>query len=176
MSHQEEAERLGRELEILNKGKLEESSFDWPMIDYSQVSTNTCKEVFQLLRTRPPSTAARKTTSVPETPRRVRMARELDYVLSERVSLAKKRAVDAQNLEELIKIQLPTLFRWLTAARRTTDEHFVFPEPEYAVLKSLRAVKNAMSTMEDMVIGQSDLDATDADTEAGDPDETRVEQ
>ncbi|KAJ7028359.1 hypothetical protein C8F04DRAFT_1119771 [Mycena alexandri] len=173
--HQEDTECLGKELEILNKGKLDESSFDWPMIDYKQVSTNTCTEVFQLLGMQPQRASASKTTPAElETPHRVRLARKIDYVLSERVSLAKKRTVDAQDLEDLIKIELPTIFQFLKAARRTTDEHFVFPNPESMVLKSLNAVRAALNAIEDMVIVNSDLDATDADTETGDPDETRV--
>ncbi|KAJ7734609.1 hypothetical protein B0H16DRAFT_1892435 [Mycena metata] len=174
MSHQEEAERLARELEVLNKGKLDDSQFNWPTINYKQVSTDTCSDVFRLLGTQPLSAASSKTALVPDTPHRVRMAREIDYILLERAFAARKRVIEAQNLESLIKAQLETVFRFLRAARRTTDEQFSFPDAEAVVLRSLHALRYAVDAIEDMVSGNSDLDVTDADTEAGDPDETRV--
>jgi hypothetical protein len=69
---------------------------------------------------------------------------------------------------------MATVFNFLRAARRNAEEHFVFPDPEHRVLASLNALRHALKNVEDMVRGSSDVDGTASDSEAEDPDTTKV--
>jgi hypothetical protein len=71
----------------------------------------------------------------------------------------------AQDLDECLRKDLEPIFNFLHAARCSLDEHFIFPDTECCILVSLDAVRYKV---EDMVIRNSDLDATSPDSEAGD--------
>ena len=81
---------------------------------------------------------------------------------------------DAQSLDERLRNNLDPIFKFLRAARRSTDEEFIFPYPEQRILVSLNAVRAILHSIEDMVVGNSDLDATAPDSDDGDPDATKV--
>ncbi|KAJ7822756.1 hypothetical protein B0H13DRAFT_1919978 [Mycena leptocephala] len=172
MSHnaQAEAKSLLEQLVLLNKMNMEQSdnALDWPMVDYNQVPTQTCTAVLGLLNKHVAPTA-------PETPRRVRIAREIDCVLAKRVYLGKQRVTNAQYLGAQMKACLPPILRFLEAACRTADEQFLFPDTEITVLESLHAVRGAIDAIEDMVRTNRDLDGTEQDTDAGDAEKTRIE-
>ncbi|KAJ7017344.1 hypothetical protein C8F04DRAFT_1279619 [Mycena alexandri] len=154
---------------IGNKTTLAFSSsvIDWPTIDYEHVPTETCEAVLGSLNKQAAPT-------VPETPHRIRIAREINFVLSKRDFLGNQRVVRAQAIGASLKHHVPVILRFLEAARRTANEQFVFPDREITVLDSLRAVRDAVEVTEDMLRQSMDLDGTDGDTDAEDADETRV--
>ncbi|KAJ7135303.1 hypothetical protein C8R46DRAFT_1109124 [Mycena filopes] len=170
MSDQEEAQQLIRELRAAPKDQ-DIDNLDLLLIDYNQVSTQTCAELFTLLG--PPQVL--RIGPVPETPRRTRIARTIDRVLSQRVLFGKQRVEEAQDLDSLIRSHLVVIFRFLEAARRTSNEEFVFPDSEADILDSLKALGKAFREVEAMVRLNTDLEGTEPDTEV-DPDETRVER
>ncbi|KAJ6593287.1 hypothetical protein B0H19DRAFT_1246080 [Mycena capillaripes] len=171
-SPQEEAELLIEEIRAINKGQIDKEGFTWPSFDYDQVSTETCQALLALIGK---PTKIRAHTDITATPRHERIARHLDSVLATRQYFAKKRAFDAQNLNDCLSKDLEPIFNFLRAARRSAEEQFTFPDAEHTILHSLNAVRKALDRVEDMVIGSGDLEETAPDTEDGDPDATRVD-
>jgi hypothetical protein len=121
-------------------------------------------------------TKPRNYLSTPQTPQRVRIARELDVLVTERKHRAKQRVWDAQNLDDTIKANIEVISRFLRAARRDGREQFAFPEGPDNVMASLVAVRKAISAVEVMARGDEieDPNATESDSE-DDPDATKVE-
>ncbi|KAJ7115738.1 hypothetical protein C8R44DRAFT_739486 [Mycena epipterygia] len=158
---QQEAERLIADLRAIKKGDIDKKSYQWPSIDYDQVSTETCQELCTLLA---------KTTHVrgyrvvtPETPRHVKITRHINAVLAEREYLVKRRILAAQALDERIRGNMEPIFRFLRIARRTQGEQFTFPNEEPQLLQCLGTLRAALSGVEDMIRGQSDLEETARD-------------
>ncbi|KAJ7736826.1 hypothetical protein B0H16DRAFT_1891791 [Mycena metata] len=172
MTHhaQREANNLRNLLEHVQEHGLPDSLIPWPAIDYNEVSTPTCTAVLALLQ------AGHAAPTAPETPERVRVAREIDYVLAKRDYLVKQRVCDAQRLEALIKEHLPTILHPLQAARRSGDEQSLFPDVNKdKIVESLHALRRAMNAVEDMVRSSTDLGNIEATMDAGDVDTTLVE-
>ncbi|KAJ7934625.1 hypothetical protein B0H13DRAFT_1854928 [Mycena leptocephala] len=176
MSHnaQAEAKSLLEQLVLLNKMNMEQS-------DKSVKILMFIMQLQKLTRSNPnlysSAWVAHKhvAPTAPETPRRVRIAREIDCVLAKRVYLGKQHVTNAQYLGAQMKACLPPILRFLEAARRTADEQFLFPDTEITVLESLHAVRGAIDAIEDMVRTNRDLDGTEQDTDAGDAEKTRIE-
>ncbi|KAF8153592.1 hypothetical protein K438DRAFT_1777963 [Mycena galopus ATCC 62051] len=166
LSAQEEAKGLIAELLVLEKAGINGDSIDWPAIDYGQVSTETCQELFNLVE----KTVEVRGPAEPvlETPRQVQIARQLDAVLIERQYLAKKRVLMAQTLDEQIRRDLVPITDFLRVARRNNSEHFAFPHHKKKLLESLASMEEALYQVADMVRGEDDMDETEPDTEAGD--------
>ncbi|KAJ7077076.1 hypothetical protein C8R44DRAFT_896403 [Mycena epipterygia] len=121
----------------------------------------------------PKKTGVRGYTVVaPETPRHVQIARHVNAVLAERDYLVKKRILAAQVLDDRIRTSLEPIFRFLRVARRSQEEQFTFPNEEPQLLHSLTAMRMALSAVEDMIRGHSDLDETEPETENGEGDVT----
>jgi hypothetical protein len=149
-------------------------SYEWPSIDYRQVSSQTCSAISELI-----TTNMRRGYSpvVPETPQRVRIRRELDVVVIGRKNRVKKRVLKAQNLDDTMKANIEVISRFLRAARRDECEQFAFPDGP-ALLDSLHAVRQALNAVETMARGDEveDPDSTEADSDdSEDADTTKVE-
>ncbi|KAJ6592452.1 hypothetical protein B0H19DRAFT_1055176 [Mycena capillaripes] len=153
LSQQEEAEVLILALQAMNKGQID-------------------KDRTLLSLTGKPQTRGFADVA-PETPSHERVARHIDAVLATRQYFAKKRIFAAQGLEDRLKQDLESVYRFLRAARRSQEEHFIFPDPEERILRTLDDIRGALAKVEDMVVGNSDIDATAPDSEAGD--ETKVD-
>jgi hypothetical protein len=127
----------------------------------------TCKTIFALIGK---SSELRSYEDVTETPRRDRNARHLDSVISERESFAKNRAFTAQMLDEALDAGLLPVHKFLRAARRSPGEQFIFPDPEARILASINVLRDALDRVEEMVVGNSDKDATAPESANEDPD------
>lgn len=134
------------------------------------MSTETCTTLYSLLAKNTPVRGYRVVT--PETPRRVKITRHVDAILAERAYLMKRRVLAAQALDERIKTHIEPIFRFLRVARRTQSEQFTFPNEEHELMHSLMVLRTALSGVEDMIRGQSDLDETELETEDEDADIT----
>jgi hypothetical protein len=64
------------------------SRFEWLSIDYRQVSTETCQELFRLVEK--DINIGAYTESTPETPRQQQIAQQIDCVITEHLYFAKK--------------------------------------------------------------------------------------
>ncbi|KAJ7909539.1 hypothetical protein B0H13DRAFT_1877593 [Mycena leptocephala] len=162
---QEEAEAFLVDLD-LNNGDIHKAGYQWQSIDYKEVSTETCEAILSL--TGGKTNVRGYAPVIPETPRHQQIGRHVDAVLAERQYFVKQRVFAAQNLDECLRKDLEPVFNFLRAARRSPDEHIIFPDTERRILVSLDAVRATLAKVEDMVIGNSDLDATSPDSEAGD--------
>ncbi|KAF7334924.1 hypothetical protein MVEN_02242100 [Mycena venus] len=153
------------------EGEVDKNSYSWPSIDFDQVSTETCKTIFELVGKDP---EVRDYADVTETPRRERIARHLGSVIIEREFLIKNRAFTAQNCDAALKRDLEPIFNFLRAARRSPAEQFIFPTPTPRILASIAALRVALDKIEDLVVGSSDEDATAPDSDVEDPNITLV--
>ncbi|KAJ7739265.1 hypothetical protein DFH07DRAFT_840383 [Mycena maculata] len=159
-----EAKGLIEAIIAINKGQLDEASYNWQSINYKQVSSETCAIIASLIQ-RPPNRGYLPVS--PETPHRVRIAREVDFVVAGRQRRVKQRVFDAQNLDDQIKANIEVISRFLRVARRDEREEFTFPDcpgPD-KLLGSLQAVRRALNGVETIVRGQQDLEETESDTD-----------
>ncbi|KAF7347090.1 hypothetical protein MVEN_01463000 [Mycena venus] len=168
-SAQEEAEGF---ISDIHAGEVDKDSYSWPSIDYDDVTTESCRTIFQLLKE---NSNVRDYADITETPRRQRVARHLNSVIAEREYLPKKRAFDAQICDAALKRDLVPVFDFLRAARRNPGEEFIFPTPAARILSSVVALRVALDKVEDLVMASTDVDATAPDSELGDPNITLVE-
>ncbi|KAJ7144086.1 hypothetical protein C8R44DRAFT_725072 [Mycena epipterygia] len=166
-SPQERAEAI---IEDAQKGNLVGDS--WPSIDYRQVSTETCQKLSSLVGSN--SQAPGHLHADPQTPRHQQIAQQIDFVLAEHEYLAKKCVFAAQTLDGQIRMDLEPIYKFLRAAHRTDTEQFDFPDTDRSVLARIASVRGALDEVEDMVMGNSDLAISEDNTEAEDPDATRV--
>ncbi|KAJ7475345.1 hypothetical protein B0H11DRAFT_2235663 [Mycena galericulata] len=154
----------------MDEGIIKEASYNWPLIDYDQVATKTCETIGSLLDNK--AKARRYNQVIPETPQRQRIVRRINAIVAERQHLAAKRVFEAQVLNDRLKNDMENIYQFLRTARRTPNEQFTFPNGPEEVLGSLASVRVALNAVEDMVVGNMDLDETEADSEDGDPDTT----
>ncbi|KAJ7479922.1 hypothetical protein FB451DRAFT_1172005 [Mycena latifolia] len=177
MSHphtpEQEAEALIADIIKMNKGHLDRHSYSWPSINYDQVSTETCETISSLINKKVPARGYLPVT--PDTPRPVRIVRQINSLVTQRRYLTSKHIHNAQTLDEHIRKDLEPVFKFLRAAHRSETEQFNFPDPPNTLLEKLGHVRKALNDVEEMVRGNEDLDQTEASTDAGDPDETKVD-
>ncbi|KAJ7809986.1 hypothetical protein B0H13DRAFT_1927567 [Mycena leptocephala] len=159
LSSQDEADAFLAELRSTAGGHLNKTSYQWPAIDYTEVSTATCQAVFALIKEKQNRQSYTEVT--PETPRHQKITRQLDAVLTEREYLAKRRVFAAQTLDENINKEMATVFT--SSVLLGVMQKNIF----------LNALRHALNNVEDMVRGSSDVDGTASDSEAEDPDTPR---
>ncbi|KAJ7029446.1 hypothetical protein C8F04DRAFT_1116394 [Mycena alexandri] len=170
---QAQADELARDLDYAKEQNLDlnEVYLD-PALNFDEVSTSTCTTVLQLLASgiHPASPTSTATT----TPQRVKTTRQINRVLTKRVHLAAERVCEAERLKDRIDEHLPTILSFLQAARRNISEQFGYPDGELAVMKSIGALYSVLGDIEGMLQSNTDLDATDEDSDPEFADRTRV--
>ncbi|KAJ6528275.1 hypothetical protein DFH09DRAFT_1186064, partial [Mycena vulgaris] len=156
ISPQQEAEGL---IEDITQGHHDTARYKWPDIDYEQVSTPTCRTVLDLIDGGNTKYRGYDTVT-PETPRKERIARQIDSVLADRIQLVKKRKFMAQNLDDSLNKNLKFIFTFLRAARRSDREQINFPHSPETLMQSLASAQRALAEVAEMVHGNTDLDET----------------
>ncbi|KAJ7825990.1 hypothetical protein B0H14DRAFT_2596189 [Mycena olivaceomarginata] len=127
-------------------------SYEWPSINYRQVSSQTCSAIAELIKTN-----------------------EHHRYLPAAKNCVKKRVFKVQNLDDTMKANIEVISRFLCATHRDKHEQFAFPDGP-ALLGSLHAVQQALNAVETMARGDEveDPDATEPDSDK-DTDTMKVE-
>ncbi|KAJ7852727.1 hypothetical protein B0H13DRAFT_1904456 [Mycena leptocephala] len=170
---QQKADRLLQDL--TRRGKTRNKTwYPWPKnIDFTAVSTPTCQRIRTLIATDTEvQPALGKFTISPETPEHEKIARKLDFTITQRAYYRAQRIVIAQEVDELLRKDPEWAYIFLKAARRPVLE---FPSSHFDLLHSINNIRDALDRVEELVKGNTDLEATDPGSDASDdPDKTRV--
>ncbi|KAJ6564348.1 hypothetical protein B0H19DRAFT_1233304 [Mycena capillaripes] len=162
---QERAEGLLRDLAALKDIDTDSESYAWPKhIDFTAVSTPTCQRIRSLMDTTDTE------VNGPETPEREKIARRLDFTITQRAYYRAQRIAIAQELDDSLREELQRVYTFLKAARLLE-----FPLSQIDMLSTIKSARVALDRVEELVRGNTDIDATDPDSDGDvDPDKTRV--
>ncbi|KAK7013486.1 hypothetical protein R3P38DRAFT_3005028 [Favolaschia claudopus] len=115
-------------------GKHNKDSYVWPKLDFKEASPESWKTILSLLDPEPP----RSSKDTPNTPDRVRIRREVDFLAEEQQFILKKRILDAQKIDDNLKKNAPILVDFLRAARHDNTVAFEFSHSEWRIIQSIQ--------------------------------------
>ncbi|KAJ6467668.1 hypothetical protein C8R47DRAFT_1303328 [Mycena vitilis] len=164
-SHQQKADDLLRSLESFLANGRNIDNYDLPEdIDYKYVSEKTATNIFRLIA-RKTSTKLENGAAMPKTPRRMRIARRIDYVLARRRMDTAQRIEDAQRARDQLDANLGRVYEFLWAARQPGQE-VDFPVADYPrLVDRLAKLRKVIGNIEKMAKSALDGEATDPESD-----------